>query len=174
MAKERDIRIRGYVSCVMGCPYDGEIDPKVVNEVTNKLLEMGKGVETGCYEVSLGDNIGVGTPEKTRLLCETLTAPREPLAAHFHDTFGNAVENLLVALGHGIAVVDSSVAGLGKDSLNTGGCPYAKKAAGNVCTENVLYVLHSLGVKTGVDLAKVRQVGEFISKQINKQNLCQI
>jgi hydroxymethylglutaryl-CoA lyase len=158
MAHDNGIKIRGYVSCVMGCPYEGEIDPKIVDHVTNRLLGI------GCYEVSLGDTIGVGTPEKTQKLCDTLTAPKDKLAAHFHDTFGNAIENILVALSNKIAVVDSSVAGLG-------GCPYAKKAAGNVCTENVVYVLKELGVETGVDLQKLRQVGQFISQHVGRENL---
>jgi len=157
MAKDKNIKIRGYVSCVMGCPYDGETDPKLVDSVTNRLLDL------GCYEVSLGDTIGVGTPEKTQILCDALTAPKSKLAAHFHDTYGNAIENILVALSNGISVVDSSVGGLG-------GCPYAKKAAGNVCTENVVKVLHSLGVKTNIDVAKLRQAGEFMTKQVAKEN----
>ena len=158
MAQDNQIKIRGYVSCVMGCPYDGEISPKIVDYVTNKLLDM------GCYEVSLGDTIGIGTPEKTRLLCEGLTAPREKLAAHFHDTYGNAIDNILVALSHGISVVDSSTGGLG-------GCPYAKTSAGNVCTENVVYVLKELGVETGVDLAKLALIGDFITDKVGKDNL---
>lgn len=120
--------------------------------------------DQGCYEVSLGDTIGIGTPEKTQKLCDALTAPKSKLAAHFHDTYGNAIENILVALSNGICVVDSSVAGLG-------GCPYAKKSAGNVCTENVVAVLHSLGIETGIDLQKLRKVGDFISQQIGKENL---
>ena len=161
VAQEHQVKIRGYVSCVMGCPYDGEVSPKVVDWVTNKLLDI------GCYEVSLGDTIGVGTPEKTRLLCEALTAPRDRLAAHFHDTYGNAIDNILVALTHGISVVDASTGGLG-------GCPYAKKSAGNVCTENVVYVLHELGVETGVDLDKLVQIGRFITEKVGKENLCSI
>lgn len=112
----------------------------------------------------MGDTIGVGTPEKTQKLCNALTAPRSKLAAHFHDTYGNAIDNILVALANGISVVDSSVAGLG-------GCPYAMKAAGNVCTENVVHVLHALGVDTGIDLAKLRDVGVMISQQVGKDNL---
>jgi hydroxymethylglutaryl-CoA lyase len=161
IAQEHQVKIRGYVSCVMGCPYDGEVSPKVVDWVTNKLLDM------GCYEVSLGDTIGVGTPEKTLLLCQALTAPRDKLAAHFHDTYGNALENILVALAHGIAVVDASTGGLG-------GCPYAKTSAGNVCTENVVYALHQLGVETGVDLDKLVQIGRFITEKVGKENLCSI
>ena len=112
----------------------------------------------------MGDTIGIGTPEKTQLLCDAMTAPKDKLAAHFHDTYGNAIENILIALSNGIAVVDSSVAGLG-------GCPYAKTAAGNVCTENVVHVLHELGVETGIDLERLRIVGNFISQQVGKANL---
>lgn len=121
----------------------------------------------GCYEVSLGDTIGVGTPEKTQLLCDGLTVPKNLLAAHFHDTFGNAIDNIMVALANGISVVDSSVGGLG-------GCPYAKKAAGNVCSENVVYVLHGLGVKTNIDLSKLAEVGKFITEKVGKENLSTI
>lgn len=161
LAKERQVKIRGYVSCVMGCPYEGDVSPQVVDWVACKLLDI------GCYEVSLGDTIGVGTPEKTRLLCEALTAPREKLAAHFHDTYGNAIDNILVALAHGISVVDASTGGLG-------GCPYAKKSAGNVCTENVVYVLQELGVETGVNLEQLVQIGRFITEKVGKENLCSI
>ena len=161
LAKQRQVRVRGYLSCVMGCPYDGDVDPHFVDRLARQLLEL------GCYEVSLGDTIGTGTPEKTRLLCEAITVPRERLAAHFHDTQGSAVENILVALAHGIAVVDSSVGGLG-------GCPYAKKVAGNVCTENVVHVLHELGVETGVDLARLAEIGRFITAKVGKENLCSI
>lgn len=117
--------------------------------------------------MSLGDTIGVGTPEKTQKLCDGLTVPRNLLAAHFHDTYGNAIENIMVALANGISVVDSSVGGLG-------GCPYAKTAAGNVCTENVVYVLHGLGIKTNIDLAKLSKVGQFITEKVGKENLATI
>lgn len=127
-AREKDIPVRGYVSCVMGCPYDGEVNPQNVEYVTNKLLGM------GCYEVSLGDTIGAGTPAKTEILMKTLTAPKSKLAAHFHDTNKTAIENILVALKYGITIFDSSVGGLG-------GCPYAGKPAGNVSSEDVIFVL---------------------------------
>lgn len=122
--------MRGYVSCVMGCPYEGEVSPEKVLEVSERLLQM------GCYEVSLGDTIGIGTVEKTNALLKTITGkiPKEKIAVHLHNTYGNALENLLVALQYGIGVIDSSVGGLG-------GCPYAKKSVGNVCTENVLEML---------------------------------
>ena len=143
----------------MGCPYEGEIDPKKVAWVTGKLFEL------GCYEVSLGDTIGVGTPEKTRLLLESLQDfEKSRLAVHFHDTYDRAIQNLLVALEHGISVVDSSVGGLG-------GCPYAKTNAGNVCTENVLYVLSELGIETGVDLNQIRDVGDWITKLVGRSSV---
>ncbi len=136
--------ITRYVSTVMGCPYEGEINPIKVADVSNKLYKL------GCYEISLGDTIGIGTPEKTQKLFETITEiPKNKLAAHFHDTYDKALPNLLVALENGIEVIDSSVGGLG-------GCPYAKTAAGNVCTENVVFMLHELGIETGIDLNKLK------------------
>lgn len=157
-AQEHGIPVRGYVSCVMGCPYDGEVDPNQVDYVANKLFEM------GCYEVSLGDTIGAGTVEKTHLLFQHLTAPIDKIAAHFHDTNDTAIENILVALGYGVSIFDTSVAGLG-------GCPYAKKSAGNVCSETVIYTLHELGVDTGVDLAKMKEVGDFVTEKLGIENL---
>ena len=142
----------------MGCPYDGEVSPEAVNDVTNKLLEL------GCYEVSLGDTIGAGTVEKTRALFDGITAPIDKLAAHFHDTNDTAIENILVALEYGVAVVDCSVSGLG-------GCPYAGKPAGNVCTENVVYALHELGIETGLDLGALCDVGDFVSDKLGRDNL---
>ena len=131
LAKKNNIRVRGYVSCVMGCPYSGEVDPKLVRSLTDELLNM------GCFEVSLGDTIGSGTPEKTRhLLNHFLDIDISKIAAHFHDTGNLALENLLVALEYGISAIDSSVGGLG-------GCPYAKTVVGNVCTENVVYMLET-------------------------------
>lgn len=129
-----------------------------MDEVTNQLLGM------GCYEVSLGDTIGVGTPELTRELMETLSADRDRLAAHFHDTGDKAIENILVALSYGVSVLDSSVAGLG-------GCPYSKSPTGNVCSENVIWVLKELGIDTGVDLAKLHQVGLMVSKELDRESL---
>ena len=129
LAKKNNIRVRGYVSCIMGCPYSGEVDPKLVRNLTIQLLEM------GCFEVSLGDTIGSGTPQKTRnLLNHFSDIDISKIAAHFHDTGNLALENLLIALEYGISVMDSSVGGLG-------GCPYAQKVVGNVCTENVVYML---------------------------------
>lgn len=151
-AQENNIRVRGYVSCVLGCPYEGNIAPEAVARVAARLIDM------GCYEISLGDTIGVGTPEKARAMIQAVAAavPVEKLAVHFHDTYGQALANLYAALTEGIAVIDSSVAGLG-------GCPYAKGASGNVASEDVLYMLNGLGIKTGVDLDKLIQAGQYIS-----------
>lgn len=157
-AQEHDIPVRGYVSCVMGCPYDGEVDPAKVDYVANKLLEM------GCYEISLGDTIGAGTVDKTHALFQNLSVPIEKVAAHFHDTNDTALENILIALGYGVGVFDCSVAGLG-------GCPYAKKAAGNVCTETVVFTLHELGIETGVDLEKLAEIGDFVTSKLGIENL---
>ncbi|GGB37298.1 hydroxymethylglutaryl-CoA lyase [Tistrella bauzanensis] len=156
-ARAAGAEVRGYVSCVLGCPYEGEIAPEKVAEVSKALLDM------GCYEVSLGDTIGVGTAGRVHRLIETVSAvvPRERLAVHFHDTYGQALANILAALEEGIAVVDSSVAGLG-------GCPYAKGATGNVATEDVLYMLHGMGINTGVDLDAVLEAGWFISDQLGR------
>lgn len=158
-AKEQGIRVRGYVSCVLGCPYEGYIAPDVVAKVSHRLLEL------GCYEVSLGDTIGIGHAASTKHLLKHLlsTIPAEQLAVHFHDTYGQALANILVALQHGISVVDSSVAGLG-------GCPFAKGATGNVATEDVVYMLHGLGVETGIDLADLAATGDFISQYLGRAN----
>ena len=156
-AKRDGVRVRGYVSCVLGCPYDGEIAPEAVAEVAAKLLAL------GCYEISLGDTIGVGTPGKAQALIDKVAErlPRERLAVHFHDTYGQALANILACLERGIEVIDSSVAGLG-------GCPYAKGASGNVASEDVLYMLNGLGVETGVDLGKLIEAGRFISAELGK------
>lgn len=150
-AKRHDVRVRGYVSCVLGCPYEGAIDPQSVVKVAKQLFEM------GCYEVSLGDTIGVGTANQAAQLVRTVAQhiPVAQLAVHFHDTYGQALANIYAALQEGISVVDSSVAGLG-------GCPYAPGAAGNVASETVLYMLNGLGIHTGVDMAALRAAGEFI------------
>jgi len=144
LAQDHGLPVRGYVSCVMGCPYEGEIETQKVVEVSAELINM------GCYEVSLGDTVGVGTPIKAQQVIEQVTkqVPVEKLAAHFHDTYGQALANILAVLQMGVSVVDSSVAGLG-------GCPYAKGASGNVATEDVLYMLNGLGIETGVDLDKL-------------------
>lgn len=156
-AKVRGWRVRGYVSCVLGCPYEGDIAPEKVAEVAAALYRM------GCYEVSLGDTIGTGTPLKARRMIETVAAkvPLENLAAHFHDTWGQALANLLAVLETGVSVIDSSVAGLG-------GCPYAKGASGNVATEDVVYLLNGLGIETGVDLAALARAGWAISSVLGR------
>lgn len=153
------MRVRGYVSCVLGCPYEGDIAPEAVLDMASALLEM------GCYEISLGDTIGVGTPGKAGRLIDRLAAsiPRDRLAVHFHDTYGQALANIHAALREGIAVVDSSVAGLG-------GCPYATGASGNIATEDVLYMLEGLEIETGVDLKRTASVGSFISEALGRVN----
>ncbi|GAB3128236.1 hydroxymethylglutaryl-CoA lyase [Novispirillum itersonii] len=156
-AKARGWRVRGYVSCVLGCPYEGDIAPQKVAEVAAALYRM------GCYEVSLGDTIGTGTPLKARRMIEAVAAevPLEQLAAHFHDTWGQALANLLAVLEMGVSVIDSSVAGLG-------GCPYAKGASGNVATEDVVYLLNGLGIETGVDLDALARAGWAISSVLGR------
>ncbi|MFN2362453.1 MAG: hydroxymethylglutaryl-CoA lyase [Marinobacter sp.] len=158
-AKQHHIPVRGYVSTVLGCPYEGDIAPEQVAKVAKALYEM------GCYEISLGDTIGVGTPLKAKRMLEAVAAevPIEKLAAHFHDTYGQALANLYAVLEEGISVIDASVAGLG-------GCPYAKGASGNVATEDVLYLLNGLGIETGVDLNKLVATGEWISSQLKRNN----
>ncbi|AMX01456.1 hydroxymethylglutaryl-CoA lyase [Microbulbifer thermotolerans] len=158
-ARQDGIRVRGYVSCVLGCPYEGDIDPRKVAEVSGALLEM------GCYEISLGDTIGVGTPEAAKRMIEQVGArvPVEKLAVHFHDTYGQALANIYAALQMGVAVVDSAVAGLG-------GCPYAKGASGNVASEDVLYLLNGLGIETGVDLNLLADAGNFISSALGRES----
>ena len=151
-ALRRQVRVRGYVSCVLGCPYEGEISPAAVADVAGRLLEM------GCHEISLGDTIGVGTPGKAQALVDAVAhkVPLERLALHFHDTYGQALANVLAVLEKGIAVLDSSVAGLG-------GCPYAPGAAGNVASEDLLYLLDGLGIESGVDLPLLVSAGNYIS-----------
>lgn len=150
--------VRGYVSCALGCPFEGEIPPAAVAGVAEALLRM------GCYEISLGDTIGVGTPKKVWKLIEAVAAavPVEQLAGHFHDTYGQALPNVLAALQQGVAVFDSSVAGLG-------GCPFAPGAAGNVASEDLLYMLDGLGIETGVDLTKLIAAGDFICNHLRRQ-----
>jgi isopropylmalate/homocitrate/citramalate synthase len=157
-AKRDGRRIRGYVSCVLGCPYEGEIAPSAVAKVSKALLDL------GCEEISLGDTIGVGTPAKAQAMIETVAAqlPRERLAVHFHDTYGQALANILASLELGIDVVDSAVAGLG-------GCPYAPGASGNVASEDVLYMLKGLGIETGVDLDRLADAGAFICQALGRR-----
>ncbi|MFP3847853.1 hydroxymethylglutaryl-CoA lyase [Pseudomonas sp. W5-01] len=158
-ARLHGISVRGYVSCVLGCPYEGDISPKQVASVANELFAM------GCYEVSLGDTIGTGTPGATRTLFDVVAGqiPRRKLAGHFHDTYGQALANLYASLLEGIHVFDSSVAGLG-------GCPYAKGATGNVASEDVVYLLNGLGIETGIDLDKLIAAGQRISDTLGRAN----
>ena len=151
------MKVRGYISCVLGCPYEGDVAVAAVRDVARELRAM------GCYEVSLGDTVGVGTPGRARAMLEAVAAdvPIEALAIHFHDTWGQALANILACLEIGVAVVDTSVAGLG-------GCPYAPGAAGNVATEDVLYMLNGLGISTGVDLDAVAAAGQGICAALGK------
>ena len=156
-ALAKNIRVRGYISCVLGCPYEGEIAPEAVAKVAKALADM------GCYEISLGDTIGTGTPLKAQAMIRAVAAvvPIEKLAVHFHDTWGQALANILACLELGVAVVDSAVAGLG-------GCPYAKGATGNVATEDVVYMLDGMGIETGVDLLKLAAAGRAITAVVGK------
>ena len=157
MAKEARVKVRGYVSCVLGCPYQGEVPPAAVTDVAWALFEM------GCYEISLGDTIGRGTPEKTKAMIEQ-TARRVPLkklAGHYHDTFGMAIANIYASLQMGVSVFDASVGGLG-------GCPYANGASGNVASEDVVWLLQGLGIDCGVDLDRLVDTAAWISGQLGR------
>ncbi|MCO6353534.1 hydroxymethylglutaryl-CoA lyase [Pseudoalteromonas shioyasakiensis] len=162
-AKANNIRVRGYVSCVMGCPYQGDVDYNDVLKVSQRLLEL------GCYEISLGDTIGVGTAKKVDELLDLLLQhiDKSKLAVHFHDTYGQALTNIYTALTRGIATVDSAVAGLG-------GCPYAKGASGNVATEDVVYLLQGLGIEHGIDLERLPKAGWAICSALNKQPVSKV
>jgi hydroxymethylglutaryl-CoA lyase len=157
-ARAANIRLRGYISCVLGCPYEGEVAPAKVAEVAVALADM------GCYEVSLGDTIGVGTPGKTRAMIDAVAArvPVGLLAGHYHDTYGQALANIYASLEAGVASFDASVAGLG-------GCPYAAGASGNVATEDVVYMLHGLGIDTGVDLERLVDIGQWICGVLGRE-----
>ncbi len=159
LAAAHGIRVRGYISCVLGCPYEGDIDPKQVLKVAVELLNL------GVTEISLGDTIGVGTPMQTQALIHTLkpALPLSRIAMHFHDTYGQAVANIYAALACGINRFDSSVAGLG-------GCPYAQGASGNVATEDVLYLMHGLGIETGIDIFKMVAAGDKICTVLGRKN----
>ena len=158
-ANHDGVRVRGYVSTVLGCPYQGAVPVADVVRVARRLHEL------GCYEISLGDTIGVGTPGKARAMLRAVAGvvPMAALAVHFHDTYGQALSNLLACLEEGVAVVDSSVSG-------TGGCPYAKGASGNVASEDVVYMLHGLGIETGVDLAALADTGRWLATLLGRQN----
>jgi hydroxymethylglutaryl-CoA lyase len=157
-AKARGLRVRGYISCAAGCPYEGEVKPSAVASLAASLDAM------GCYEISLGDTIGVGTPGKVRKMIEAVAkkVPVARLAGHYHDTWGQALANIYASLEVGVKTFDSSVAGLG-------GCPYAKGATGNVATEDVVYLMDGLGIETGVDLEKLFRAGQFICKALGRE-----
>jgi hydroxymethylglutaryl-CoA lyase len=157
-AQKQKILVRGYVSCVLGCPYEGEIKPERVADVAAALYEM------GCYEVSLGDTIGTGTPGRAKAMLEACArrVPLGKLAGHYHDTYGQALANIYASLEMGVATFDASVAGLG-------GCPYAAGASGNVATEDVVYMLNGLGVRTGVDLDQLVDIGKWICSILKKE-----
>ena len=156
-ARARGLRVRGYISVVLGCPYEGRVDPSAVARVAQRLLHM------GCQDISLGDTIGTGTPLDTRRLVESVAehVPVALIGGHFHDTYGQALANILAALQAGLSTFDCSVAGLG-------GCPYAPGATGNVATEDVLYMLHGMGIATGVDLDQVVEAGRFIGDALGR------
>ena len=158
IALKEKIKVRGYVSCVLGCPYAGEVNPQAVAEVAGALYDI------GCYEVSLGDTIGVGTPGRTQAMIEACAkrVPMAQLAGHYHDTYGQALANIYASMELGVANFGSSVAGLG-------GCPYAKGASGNVATEDVVYMLHGLGIETGIDLDKLVDTGVWISSILKRE-----
>jgi hydroxymethylglutaryl-CoA lyase len=159
LAKKHQVPVRGYVSCVLGCPYEGHIDPQKVAEVSQQLIDM------GCYEISLGDTIGVGTPVKTKQMLDAVLSgiPEAKLAVHFHDTYGQALANILIALQQGISVVDSAVSGLG-------GCPYAKGASGNVATEDLVYMLDGMNIETGINLKRLTQAGLNMMQALGRQS----
>lgn len=163
MAKQHNIAVRGYVSCVLGCPYEGEIKASEVARVSEILYKM------GCYEISLGDTIGIGTANNARRMLETVAelVPIDKLALHFHDTYGQALANIQACLPTGISVFDSSVAGLG-------GCPYAKGASGNLASEDLIYMLHGMGIDTGIDLTKLIQAGKNISQALGRMSASKV
>jgi hydroxymethylglutaryl-CoA lyase len=156
-ALDAGVKVRGYVSVVLGCPFEGEVDPSVVADISERLFQI------GCYEVSLGDTIGVGTPGKTRRMMETVARriPIEKLGGHYHDTYGQALANIFASLEIGMTTFDCSVAGLG-------GCPYAPGATGNVATEDVLYMLDGLGIETGVQMSELLQAAQFICGELGR------
>ncbi|MGL1834020.1 hydroxymethylglutaryl-CoA lyase [Rhodocyclaceae bacterium SMB388] len=157
-ARAANVKVRGYISCVVGCPYEGAVAPQKVADVAATLLDM------GCYEISLGDTIGVGTPAKVQRMLDAVMArvPAERLAGHYHDTYGMAVANVFASLQMGVAVFDASVAGLG-------GCPYAAGASGNVATEDVVWLLDGLGIQTGIDLDRLVDTAAWISGELGRE-----
>ncbi|MDR5848932.1 hydroxymethylglutaryl-CoA lyase [Caballeronia sp. LZ003] len=156
-ARKAGVRVRGYVSCVLGCPFEGEIAPEAVARVAKRLYDL------GCYEISLGDTIGAGTPLKTQAMLDACAAqvPLQALAGHFHDTWGMGAANVLAALQRGVATFDSSVSGIG-------GCPYSPGATGNVATEDIVYLCEGMGMTTGIDLDKLADAGAFISAALGR------
>jgi hydroxymethylglutaryl-CoA lyase len=162
-ARSDGIKVRGYISCVLGCPYDGEVKPQAVVGVAKILWEL------GCYEVSLGDTIGVGTPRKARELLRVVagSVPVAHLAMHFHDTYGQALANLYAGMEEGVRVIDSAAGGLG-------GCPYAPGATGNVATEDVVYMLQGMGIATGVDMPKLVAATNEVSKLIGRSPVSRV
>ncbi|WP_192507719.1 hydroxymethylglutaryl-CoA lyase [Pseudoalteromonas aurantia] len=163
LAQQHGIKVRGYVSCVLGCPYEGDIEPEAVLKVCKQLLAL------GCYEISLGDTVGVGTPNKVKSVISLLLQhiPIDKLAVHFHDTYGQALANIHSALELGIATIDSAVAGLG-------GCPYAQGASGNVATEDVIYLLQGLGIDPQIDLERLAKAGWAICDALNKSPVSKV
>ena len=156
-ALDNNVKVRGYISCVMGCPYEGRVSIAAVEHVARRLRDI------GCYEISLGDTIGTGNPKLTTELVETLTRniPVTQLAVHFHDTYGQALANIYAALQSGVSVIDSAVAGLG-------GCPYARGASGNVASEDVVYMLQGLGIECGIDLERLAETGRWICEMLDR------
>lgn len=159
-AIDAGLRVRGYMSVVLGCPYEGEVQPAQVADVVRQLWDM------GCYEVSLGDTVGMGTPAKTQRLIEAVSAyvPVEKIGGHYHDTYGQAIANILASMEMGMVTFDSSVAGLG-------GCPYSPGATGNVATEDVLYMLDGMGIETGVDMDALLDTAEFICARLDRSTV---
>ncbi len=155
-AKALNMRVRGYISCAIACPFEGPTPPERVADITEKLLNI------GCDEISLGDTIGVGTPAQVQQLLQRIHAPKEKIAVHFHDTYGQGIANIYAALEMGISIIDSSVSGLG-------GCPYAPGASGNVATEDVVYLLKGLGVETGINMTKLLKSAEFIDNNLSRR-----
>jgi hydroxymethylglutaryl-CoA lyase len=159
-ALDAGLRVRGYISVVLGCPYEGEVNPQAVADIASRLFDM------GCYEISLGDTIGAGTASKAQRMIEAVAkrVPVEKLAGHYHDTYGQAIANIVASMEMGVATFDSSVAGLG-------GCPYAKGATGNVASEDVLYLLDGLGIQTGIDMDRLLDAADFICKQLGRSTV---
>jgi hydroxymethylglutaryl-CoA lyase len=162
-ARAHHMRVRGYISTIVDCPYEGPIAPEAVAEVAAKILSF------GCYEISLGDTIGTGTPARIQAMIDAVAekVPVEKLAGHYHDTYGQALANILASLERGVATFDSSVAGLG-------GCPYAPGATGNVASEDVLYMLDGMGIETGIDLGKLAAAGRFISEALKREPMSKV